>query len=93
MITRRGSRIPPRRVTPREPDAPSPAHHRTSDYVPTNGSAFNVSMLDDLGWHLAEQAAEVKPASAVTRQEVIKTLQEAEDYRAAMFNTVMGQAR
>jgi transposase len=33
MITRRGSRIPPRRVTPREPDAPSPAHHRTSDYV------------------------------------------------------------
>jgi hypothetical protein len=59
----------------------------------TNGSAFNVSMLDPLGWQLAERAAGVKPASAETRQEVIKTLQEAEDYRAAMFNTVMGGGR
>jgi len=32
MITRRGSRSRPG-VSRREPDAPSPAHHRISDYV------------------------------------------------------------
>ena len=35
MITRRGSRSRPG-VSRREPDAPSPAHHRTSDYVLVN---------------------------------------------------------
>jgi len=41
----------------------------------TNGTAFNVSMLDNLGWSLAEQAAGVNPSSATTRAAVVEQLQ------------------